>query len=372
MAVPFDPDELAVTGPPRAVLEGIWNGVPALFAISGEGDLAYAPQPQVSEGQGPSRQLVWVDRSGTEEPVDSALPAQGFRWVALSPDDRRLATVIIRDPHQNLWVKELPDGPLTRLTTSEVIQSPVWTPDGEHIGYISLRGAGDSIPHARTIRADGSSSGRSEVLVRRRRPVFQVLFAPVRPALVIREGDVGMGEADLGLVDLETDSVREDLLATPYNERAADLSPDGRWMAYVSDISGRDEVYVRPFPSVEDDRWQVSSNGGLEPLWAHNGHELFYREPVRSSMAVHSGPMMVATYTTDPSFRIEGREPLFDAGEYLIAQGDGVPYSRAYDVTSDDQRFVMIRTNADTGGSVPTIVVVENFVEELKDTFGND
>ncbi len=165
-----------------------------------------------------------------------------------------------------------------------------------------------------------------------------------------------------------------ELLATPHDEFSIALSPDGRWLAYVSDISGRDEVYVRPFPNVHDARSQVSTNGGAEPRWAHGGDEIFYRELPPDFVATpdrsESGPMMVVTYAADSTFRVRGREPLFDAGDYLfgIPPLPGVSNWPAYDVASDDERFVMIRIASDAPeADAPRLVYVQNFAEELKE-----
>jgi hypothetical protein len=212
-------------------------------------------------------------------------------------------------------------------------------------------------------------------LLRRERGVFEVVFTPDERGLIFRTGNASAGLADLGFVELGTDTEGVDLLASPYNERAMDLSPDGRWLAYVSDASNnRDEVYVRPFPNVDTGQVTVSRAGGVEPVWAHNGREIFYRtgETGASSSALRGNHMMVATYVTEPAFRIESRDTLFDATQYALSPGPVAgPIAttwHAYDVTGDDQRFAMIRnTPLSGGGESPRIVFVQNFVEELRE-----
>lgn len=220
------------------------------------------------------------------------------------------------------------------------------------------------------IRADGSSSGESRSLLRHESGVFEVVFAPDARGLIYRTGNASNGLADLGFVDLETDTASVDLLASPFNERAVDLSADGRWLAYVSDFSGWDEVYVRPFPDVDAYQVPVSSGGGVEPVWAHNGRELFYRtgQTGAASGSLRGDHMMVATYVTEPDFRIESRDTLFDATQYALSPGVGATTWHAYDVDHVDQRFVMIRNVPISGDRPdPWIVFVRNFVEELRE-----
>jgi serine/threonine-protein kinase len=159
----------------------------------------------------------------------------------------------------------------------------------------------------------------------------------------------------MGFLDLETGEVNDALLASRFNERAIALSPDGRRLAYVSDVTGRDEVFVRPFPDTGSGQRQVSRNGGIEPVWAHNGTELFYREGP-------SGSMMVATYTALPTFEVTNREALFDASAYHA--GEGLSW-HSYDVANDDRRFVMIRGVQGDEGDPGRLIVVRNWFTEL-------
>jgi Tol biopolymer transport system component len=258
----------------------------------------------------------------------------------------------------DLWVKELPDGPPTRLTMDEGSdRAPVWSRNGETITYTWWRAAAE-IGEVRSVRADGSSEGRYEVIFER--AAGEVQLTHDERGMVFREGnstdapDPRDREGDIGFVDLTTGEVRERMIESSSIERSISLSPDDRFLAYVSDESGTDEVYVRPWPDVESWEVRVSRNGGGEPLWSHGGRELFYREPV-------SGAMMVATFVEDPTFRVASRESLFDASPYLSAGG---PW-RAYDVASDDQRFIMIRRQHSSEGAVP-LIVVQNFFEDLR------
>ena len=358
LAVPFDLAALEFTASPIPLFEGVRVvGGYADAVLGADGTFLYVegePSPT------PGRQLVWVDRSGREEPLDPDLSPRGFTTLALSPDDQRLAVSIVASGQlSDLWVKELPDGPLTRLSTDPGgPEKAVWSADGATIAYITRDGGST---HARTVRLDGSLTGAFQVLLQLSRPVLEVLFTPDERSLVFRAGDARIGAADLGLVDLETGTVDEDLLASEFNERAIALSPDGRWLAYVSDVTGRDEIYVRPFPSAETGRAQVSTNGGIEPVWAHNGGELFYRE-------LEGGSMVAATYRADSNFVVEGRERLFDASPYLVGEAGNW---HSYDVTRDDERFVMMRSLSVAGETVGRLVLVTNFFEELRQRMGN-
>jgi hypothetical protein len=149
------------------------------------------------------------------------------------------------------------------------------------------------------------------------------------------------------------DSVATPLLTEEFSEAAPVLSPDGRWLAYVSNESGRSEVYVRSFPNVRDTKRQVSTEGGVEPMWAHSGDELFYKTPARQLVA--------ATVRTDPTFAVVARQVLFTLGPRIP---NFLPVAR-YDVAPDDQRFLMYR-EAVSGDSLLGMTVVENFLEEVK------
>jgi serine/threonine-protein kinase len=148
--------------------------------------------------------------------------------------------------------------------------------------------------------------------------------------------------------------VNEHLITSSFVERSISLSRDGRFLAYVSNESGQDEVYVRPFPDTGRWRETISINGGSEPVWDHGGTQLFYRDP-------STGAMMVATFETEPTFLVSRREELFDSSPYLATNG---PW-RAYDITKDDERFLMIRSNP-AGVDATRLVLVQNFFAEIE------
>ena len=148
------------------------------------------------------------------------------------------------------------------------------------------------------------------------------------------------------------------LVATPFDELNAEVSPDGHWLAYESNESGRNEIYLRPFPNVDADKRQVSTNGGTQPLWARNGQELFYES---------MGTLMRVPVKTGATFERGTPEKVFD-GPYLFRQ-PGQMLGRMYDVSADGQRFLMIKETSGGATGAPTsarIILVQNWFEELK------
>jgi len=342
LAIPFDLGTLRPEGSAVPLFEGVrLGGSQADMVLGGDGTVLYVEGEATAFGLA---ELVLVDRAGTERPLDAALPTRGYTSLALSPDHRRLALSIESVLSSEIWVKELPEGPLTRVTEhASVTRWPTWSADGSTITYINNQGG---TPHVRGIRADGGST--VETVLQRDLPVLEAVHAPDMRGLYFREG-AAIGETRVGYLDLTTGNAT----ATPATpgawEGAIALSPDGGWLAYASNRPTL-EVFVR---RAGDDgpRTQVSISGGVNPVWAHNGRELFYREPA-------SGAMMVAGYTLDPEFRVVSRTRLFDARAYRSA----AEYHGSFDVTSDDQSFVMMRsTTGDT-----RIVMITNWLGELR------
>ena len=158
---------------------------------------------------------------------------------------------------------------------------------------------------------------------------------------------------DLGALSLDGERASDPLVATEFDELNPELSRDGRWLAYQSNASGQDEIYVRPFPNVDEGRWQISTGGGTQPLWAPDGGELLYRAP--------GGAMMAVPVQTDPTFTAGNGEVVFE-GSYLGTAGGGSS-GRTYDVALDG-RFLMIKPGDETSTS-DQIIVVQNWLDEL-------
>jgi serine/threonine-protein kinase len=149
------------------------------------------------------------------------------------------------------------------------------------------------------------------------------------------------------------DSAPAPLIATSFRERSPTLSADGKWLAYVSDETGRFEVFVRPFPNVATGRWQISTAGGLSPRWSRQGDELFFLDGANDMQAVR--------VTTKAPFGILGKQRLFSANGYFVS-----PWAQAYDVSPDGKRFLMLRVGSSSGAVPVSLVLVQNFLAELQ------
>jgi serine/threonine-protein kinase len=349
VAAPFDQDRMELTGPAVPVLTGIaTNSYIADFDISDAGTLVYFAGAPLDVHQ--NVQPMWVTREGRSSAIDSAWtfnrPFNG--GLSLSPDGHRLALAIAGDRTADIWIKQLDHGPLTRLTSEEFLKyRPVWSPDGQAVTYLVDPGNNNAAIYRK--RADGGAP--AEKLLASSRALAEALWSRDGHWLVVRNT---LPSRDILGFHPGTDSVPVPLIASPkFEERAATLSPDGRFIAYQSDESGRDEIYVRPFPRTDDGRWQVSTAGGEEPLWSRGGREIFYRD--------RSAQMMSVPVTISPAFSAGPPRALFSTTGYAKSPGN-----RAYDVTPDDQRFVMLRLVADSAAPPPAqLVFVDNWLREL-------
>jgi len=346
MAAPFDQDRLQLTGMATPMVEGLqptdWGAVD--FAVSRNGSLLYR-----TGGEAARQRIVWVNREGVAQPVDPEWTGN-FLSLALSPDGRLLAVGV--EAGTQLWIKDLQAGPLSRLTFEGTLNfRPSWTPDGQSVLFVSgeLQDADLWIK-----RADGSRG--AELLLDRERNVVEGIWSKDGQWLIFRTDNNNPGRGDI-LAVRTADSTIVELLASPDTEESSPaLSPDERWLVYVSDESGRHEVYVRPFPNVDETRWLLSAGGGSEPLWSHSGRELFYRSGNNDMVAVDILP--------GPTFSLGEQRVLFSMRDY-----EGVLRHQNYDVGPDDQRFIMIQL--EEGDVESDIVMVLNWFEELKAKVGN-
>jgi serine/threonine-protein kinase len=358
-AVRFDPVRLAVLSDPVLVVEHVLTkgSGAAEFSVS-PGALAYTPGG-VSDAVAAQRSLVWVNRQGREEPISA--PPRAYAVARLSPDGMRIA-LEIGDPDHDIWTWDLTHETLTRITKDPAADvSPVWTRDGRRILFASAR---NGVLNLYSQSADGS--GTAERLATSPSVQQPLSITPDGTQVVVREGSANISRLDLLLLHLNASGLgaakppqMEPLLQTPFFENNGIISPDGRWLAYQSNESGQYEVYVQPFPLVNGGRRQVSSRGGHFPLWAPNGRELFYMDgngflttvPVQTSAAA--------------AFNFGNATKLLDRS-YVTAD------VRAYDVSRDGQKFLMIKNASaanqpDLSAPAPTsMVVVLNWLEELR------
>jgi serine/threonine-protein kinase len=344
-AVPFDVDSLETTGGPVPLVEGIpqapanFTGA-AHFDISASGTLVYAAGLGTTE----ARALVWVDRSGKEEPLGAA--PRAYVYPRISPDGTRVA-LDIRDEMRDIWIWDLARKTLTRLTLDpDLSRLPVWL-DAQRVAFTVTKG-GQPGSSVRSQVADGSSP--SQPLLDDAKTAWMVTSSsPDGTRLLVSQATT---PNDIGVVTVGATPGVTRLLAQPFNESNADISPDGRWLAYQSNETGRNEIYVRPFPNVSGSRTQVSTDGGTRAAWSRDGRELFY---------IWQDAMMVVPVQTTPGFKAGTPQALFK-GDYLAPQT-----GRTFDVSPDGKRFLMIKAAPEAGAPAQTsIVVVQNWLEELK------
>jgi Tol biopolymer transport system component/tRNA A-37 threonylcarbamoyl transferase component Bud32 len=344
LAVPFDPVKVALTGTPVALLEGLRSGPFEVdLAVSTTGTLVYA-----SGGSSGLTRAFWVGRDGAASPVDSTWDPQGtISSVALSRDGKTLAVGLLRGAAQDIWVKQLPTGPFSRITFGDSAHFRAsWSADGRSLLYITDRGTGGGLPYI--TRADGT--GPSRALLSSPFNFVHVTQSLDGRWLLLRRGLSEVGNGDIyGL--RAGDSALVPLLTSPAREASPALSPDGRWLAYESDESGTNEVYVRPFPDVGSGRWQVSLSGGNSPLWAHSGRELFYVNGRQEMVSVEVRP--------GTTFTVGEPRVLFAATSYNIS-----PTYALYDVAPDDRHFLMVRGVA--AEAQTELILTENWFEELR------
>jgi serine/threonine-protein kinase len=347
MAVPFDLARLEVTGSPVAVVPDVTppfrlRTMPPsfnrLFDVSPSGTLAF-----VSSGRRPPRHaLVWVDRTGREEPVGVSASGGTYAQPRLSPDGRRIAVVRRGDDQHDIWLYEPGRDIWNRFTTEGNCEFPLWTADGKRLAYNS---DGSSTVTIDWKRSDGSGAPETIVGGKFARRAFPFSWSPegllafvaVRPAQDIFTVRPGSGVEPTVFV------------ATSFVEGAPMFSPDGHAIAYVSSETSRNEIHLRPFPG-PGEKLVVSTAGGNEPLWSPTGRELFYRV---------GDAVMAVDVTTSPSLKVGTPHRLFEK-RYEPSISLYANYS-----TNDGQRFVMIK-RLDPEDPAARINLIVNWLDQLQ------
>jgi len=338
MAAAFDLGRLAVRGAAIPTIEGIWQSINggAQYSFSTSGSLVYVP----GSAQGGARKLVWVSRNGTEQPLPA--PGNDYESPRVSPDGRQAAV----SSDGQIWLYDFSRQTLTRLTfEGNMNNRPVWTPDGKRIAFYSDKEGPWNIFWQ---LADGS--GGLERLTVSENLTVPVSFSPDGQTLAFHDVNSTTGN-DLWVLRM-ADRKAQPFLRTRFNEANPRFSPDGHWLAYVSDESGRYEIYVQPYPG-PGGKWQISTDGGTEPAWNPNGHELFYR---------NSSKILAVDIATRPGFSANTPRVLFQ-GDYVLATA---LLPNNYDVSPDGQRFLMLKSSEQSQAAPTQINVVSNWFEELK------
>jgi serine/threonine protein kinase/Tol biopolymer transport system component len=311
IAAPFDDRTATVSGPGVTLIENVrseeWGAVQ--FTLARDGTLVY-----VSGGPAWIGQLVWADRTGATTPIQA--PARAYQNFALSPDGRRIA-LEISEATRDIYLFEFARGGLIRFTNDGDNGCPRWTPDGKQVTFWRQNARGlDVISKA-------IDSGSEAIFMSRGKGQIQS-WSPDGKTLVFMQNTP---ETSLDLWMKSGEEPPRPWLATRFRELLAAFSRDGKYVAYTSDESGQYEIYVRP-ASGEGAKWQVSTEGGEEPLWSKDGRELFYR---------NGSKWMAAEVTTEPQFKASAPRMLFE-GPYRNVAGV------SYDVAADG-RFLMLEEN---------------------------
>jgi Tol biopolymer transport system component len=343
MAAPWDDHAHRTTGAPIALFEGISVATPigsARVALADSGTLVYLSGATTGE------ELMAIDRTGAArvllgsnapgQPVSPAWSADGRRIVV------ELGSAMAGAPlgQSDIWVYDVSSGALTRLTTDGTSHSPSWAPDGRRIVFLSRRSGKMAVWWQ---PAEGSAV--AEKLFEAAGPIDDARLAPDGHTLLYRTFLVTW------YVDLSGSKKPVELFSGTFTSVFMTLSPDGKWLAYSSNETGRSQVYVRPFPG-PGGVTQVSIDGGVQPLWAADGKELLFHNGQRT---------MSATVTTGSGFTVTARRTLFE-GSY---QDGGPPrFTRTMTISPDGARLVMVRLG--TGGADAQLIVVTNWLSELR------
>jgi len=337
VVAPFDVQSMQVTGPSTVVLDTVGT-----FAFSSAGLLVFGQSDAAASGAQLGT-LVWVDRDGRESALP--VPAQQYLHPRLSPDGRRLLVQVINGTDRGVWMHDLRRGQAVRFTFGGSYSWPVWTPDGRRVLFAANQPGTQWDILARA--ADGSG-GNETILAK---PLTQIprAVSPDGRLVAFTETDP-LGADTLWTVPVSGGSDPQPLLDRTPGEMMPSFSPDNRWVAYVSYESGRNEVYVRGM-NTSSGKWQVSENGGVEPVWSRDGRELFFRM---------SDTMLAVKVETSPTFSFGKARSLFN-GSY----GFSTTEAQNYDVTPDGRRFVMLKPRQDPRQAQPLEAVV-NWFDDLR------
>ncbi len=353
----FDTVMLKVTGESFPVAERVdGGGYPGIagFSVSTNGKLAYGVGAAISSGV----QMAWLDRQGKQSEL--VAPLANYRGLDLAPDGKRIVAHRHDGTGGDIWVTDISRGTTSRFTfdASQENSSPIWSPDGNRIAYASFRDGKSGL-----YQKAANNTGAEERLI----DSTDALLVPDSWSpdgkSIVYEAITRETGTDLWMLPLTGDRKTSALLHTRFNEGRGQVSPDGKWLAYFSNETGRNEVYIQPFPSGTG-KWQISTAGGTDPRWRSDSMELFYLTGV-------TGGKMMAVDIRSKGATLEAGSPkeLFDSPLLnLLHTGTGAgagPY-HAWAVSANGQRFLIPRAPSnDTADTAMPIAVVENWAAAL-------
>ena len=360
-AAPLDLSRLELTAPPVPVIDDVIgdDDLGRLeFSFSSRGDALTL----TGEWQPPPSIPAWRDRSGRIERLP--MPAHPYADPRLSPDGRRIVATVPQGALRQMLVHERETGETFRLVSQNMDLSPIWAPDGQHVVFASDAGLG--MPNLYWRRADGAG----EICRLTRSPTLHVASSMTADGRLIAfmeqhqvtGTDIWLLRLDLSNPDRPVPLEARPLLATPDEDHAPALSPDGRWLAYASDASGSDQVYVRSLtPGGElggqGDMWQVSREGGDDPVWSRNGRRLFFRAPGQQVMVAEL-PARAAMAQLDTPRRW---------AEWVLPGTDGRIEIRSFDVAADGDRVLTLDPlPAEPSRPPGAVTFLGNFFDELR------
>lgn len=352
-AVPFDIGRMQTTGPEVPVVNGVETSTvfgTSGYTFSNDGLLVYLPGEEITAvgGGGGDLNLVWVERDGQETPLEDIKLNTANAAPRLSPDGRQVAVGMLGQGGADIWTYDFERETFSRRTFDGNAVYAMWTPDGQRLLYGKFNEFG-----LHWTKADGT--GQPERLIESTSLYSPDTMTPDGSQLVFRSVNTATS-IDLFVMSVDGEHTSQPLIVTEFIESQPAISPDGHWIAYASTETGESQIYVRPFPDVDNGKWQISASEAQEPRWRGDGRELYFM-----SGGYHQ--VMAVPIDTDQGFQA-GKPKVLISGNYVRALG------RSYDVTADGQRFLMLKQSGAAGDDIESqmtmLVVVDNWFEELK------